>query len=647
MGTNLTYAGVTMTNVQTLEFRDKEPVRDPSDTDKWADETTIRVRTFLSTNTIGGYVPGGGGGAGIGSIGITSVPGVLPGQSPQSVENIVAGLLNQDRQSLTFTMAGVVMVQSDATTDVANGPKVTDLKITGFAAATLIVEFEVKTWQVQCPQFVPTPNMPTPGNKVLLNRWSCIDDMDERFCTTRVWQGILRVAGANFHPNDFRDMAVPPLFPGWKRKHLHFHSDPGGLVLAYSVVDQEMVGPAPPWPAAKMQFTHVETCGEGVIDESKGAGPVTGVGHCHVVMEGGRGADKRMMICRAANIIEQKLQLGASQQTFRILEVTVADYQSADTNRIEMQAKVQHCPTNNQTLQAFIANTVLGQMGLPLSLPQSDPGTGMTDPSNQGSQGSSNTNTTPQVNANSQAIAGYNPDICWALGSYGSATLTTAFAAFLQTPCGADGTHTVTGGYSNPASPSLSQPSYSQATNETPAVTYSTGAVSTTAALSTPPTYAGSGTQSIFQFYVVDSQLVKKFSRVQLPIAGLVPAGQPTTTTFTLGGAAAKRIVRITGECKNDWPRMPRDVDFTDHNGIQHSILKSKILSKARTPCPDGNSFDHSLAIEYTYALSRPPQSSESLPVGVLQWDGASNPSSNAVPSTAFIAPDDENYGIA
>ncbi len=628
MATTLTYNGVVLYNAHTLEFS-QTPQRDRSNTDQLFQRFRIRVRSLVNSAVNHVTTPMTQWTA----AGATDIPNAAVGDTAQQLECKLRASLGQDRAPLLYQMEGITMIQSDKLTDADNGPKVLGLDVVRVSPLTLQVEFTIETALVICPNFAASTGKASPLNgefPVTSNRWSCIDDLDDRFATTRTWQGLLRIStttGGSVTPHAFRFVAVPPLSSGWKREKMQFVSDPDGLSLNYVITDREMVGPAAPFPAARMHFTHTETSGVGASESKQAAVPYA-IGQCHVRLEGGRGADKRTMFGWGFQIIATKLQITEDQSTYSILELALSDTQGQDINVVEMQARVAHIPPANSSLAAnYIATMALATMGLPLTLQ-------------------------PQMDSFQKAIA-YDPNQSILLDAYGTATLATLFACQLQTPCGvshymsdqsdnADGDNT-------DAAPGDTSPSVPAVTpSEQPIITNAVGPVSES--LASPPGYSLDQQTAIYSFYQIDSIIKRDKHRVGLPISttsGSTPGPtSPTVKVCTLAMTGSIRTVRIHGERLGQWPVMLTDDDFKDGNGIMNFNLESHLNARAPILSNNGKTYYYGYDQELVYQMERPTRNGyEPLPVGALPWS-SDLPNDNKIPLSTFRTPDDPNNGL-
>lgn len=553
MATDLIYNAVTLRNVLTLDF-DQRPVRDASNTDIWWWAITLRVRavghaaSFIDSQAdIGAF----GGGA-----------------SPSNVAQVMAILrkrLGDDRGHLIYKMGGTTILDVDASRDSNNGPKVTELKFHHLSPKTVMIDFAVELAYYECA----TENMPD----VISNRWSCSDDIDEQFVTTRNWSGVLRLRRSPFKIHAFRGLVVPVLNRGFKRERMHFTSEPNGLELGYSITDREMLGEAPPSPAYKMSCTHTEAIGQAASNP---------IGDLHVRLDGAKDSDKRLMIDRCMQIAVNKLQINEnSKRKFIVQHIAIIDHIGENVNAVEVNVRVKHLDIDNFS-QSRIGAVVMAKMGQPLELPEYD-----------------------------NAVAGLK-------GPFGTATAAGLFGVYLQHPCG------------NHAMPQvLDEPIDDEEESERSEtgrteVIYSPG--NREDVLEHEPSLSDEHKDAIYEHYQVDSKMLRHENRVQLPIAKPFSllgqlSGAPTAAVVTLAQPTCKRIIRISGERAGKWPVLISPVDFVDHNGIVHSLLEYTPTFRNKELSADGFTYTHALGAEYLYAMSRCPTLAEDIPTSSLPWD--------------------------
>ena len=317
MATTLTYNGVELRNVLTREFV-QDPIRDDSNTDTIHHRFRIQVETVLNpvllalaNPRLGFLLPGGG------------------APTAAAAMQVIHRLLSQDRGELLYDFDGLPVLHVTptlsglSTADVNNGPRVFAVSMTQISPVTINILFGVECAVVVCGLASTHP--------VLNNRWSCTDDLDDNFKTTRNWRGKLRLRSAIKSPHVFRGIAMPPLPKGWRRKSMHFTSEPNSLELSYAVTDEELIGQAVPTPATSMTCTHTKSL--------KGAGAIT-EGHLSIRLDGPRGSDKKVMMERCWQIAMAKLNFTMTDSSNIVQSLDIIDHIGPHVNAVELTCSV-------------------------------------------------------------------------------------------------------------------------------------------------------------------------------------------------------------------------------------------------------------------------------------------------------------------
>ncbi len=87
--------------------------------------------------------------------------------------------------------------------------------------------------------------------------WSCTEQVDTNFFTTRTYRGELRVISPEINVMDYRVLCVPPLIPGMRRESIEYIQSTDRLTLAYTIVDKE-VFVTPPKDFTTLTIEHTE-----------------------------------------------------------------------------------------------------------------------------------------------------------------------------------------------------------------------------------------------------------------------------------------------------------------------------------------------------------------------------------------------------
>jgi len=572
--TNVFYGPITLRNVLTRSF-EQIPRNDPTDTDKFFD------RFIVSVECIANYDILGSASANLG------IDGAFSGGTAASVEVIARKVLAEHRHPFRMEMNGTVVLQSTPP-DANNGPKVLECSIIRVSPKTLHIRWTVEVCIVDCV---------SQTSPVLNNRWAVIDDLQEDFHTIRHWQGILRVSSFAYNPHMFRGMVFPVLYPGWKRKAMHFHVDGDGLELGYRITDEEMVGPAPPFPSTKMRAIHTESLTD------NGAKNVASIS---VRLDAPNGADKRYLFQLAMSLIVSKLQLTsftAGKGIYR--ELTLADHIGEDVNAVEARAVVERLPDISGQ-GASLGTLAMSTIGLPID----------------GSTFSFGPTAIP-----------YDPDFPTLAGPWGTTnSFLGLFMAALQSPC--------TGGI---AMPQIT-PNQPEDDNEGE---YGSGGLPQPVVTTGPisnffPANSLSQDQQTFMYLFCQIQNEYTFDEhsIAMPVAKAKDDNQKDDQAVVrLAGATIKRIVRVTAERLGDWPVLWKRQNFTDGAGIVNKILGFVPVAHPPELLGDGQVI-YRVSGTYRYALLKTPLPEDQfLSTGSLPWD-TTNTTNNLFPNDHFIDPE-------
>jgi hypothetical protein len=575
MGTVVTYNGVKLVNCLTKEFL-QEPQREPSNTDQEHQKFRIVVESIVNYDTFSENNP---------DLGVARAGAPVSPTSPNAPGVIVSArkFLAEDRKNFLMTIDDTTLLAATPLLDVNSGPKVIHSRITSLPAETFRFEFAIEISIVDC-----TPQSQT--FKVLNNRWSCTDDIDEMFRVTRHWQGRLRIANVALNAHMFRGMVVPRLQRGWKRKRMHFTAAPNGLELHYEIVDQELAGEAPLRPAFKMAITH---------SEAMTFGGANSVGEVSVRLEGTRRSNKIDLVKRAMQVIVAKLQLHVLKSGQGLIEhLMILDYSGDDQNIVEGRALLRRpvTATGNQTPGEALGAIVLATMGVSLE---------------------------------QLGLPNHDDSTCPNFGPH-PATLAGLFACYVQSPC-------------------IDQHGMPQVVGETPQGggddhgnedTQPTFSIENLPPLNSPKLSDQHG-QFIYNFAQAESTVFRNENTVDLPIGRARNDKSPKTTmTVRLAPPTARRRIRMAAERVGAWPMLWKPANFKDGQGIKHTLLDFS----ANCHAPQINSigdFFYNVEAEYLYSLDEVPNESTSFPVPALPWDQLSSEDAR-ITGDAFIHPEAE-----
>jgi len=509
--------------------------------------------------------------------------------------NSVVRKLMEPRKRFTMTIGGRTLFDVQPAhsklegplngRDVNNGPKpsVKVLKIIGDRSSR--VQFSIE---------LAIPNCGSTGAGYLNLRYWIADDIDGNWRTTRFYRGRLRVASKAVTPHAFRNVVMPSLVAGFRRDAISLRESDDGLELDFEIRDIEQYASAP-FPATKWRGNHM------VVS------PYDGSALCEsevrVELEGPNSVHKTRLIALAANIIEKKLHYlsrrFAREGEHRILPIYIAFNEDLAENKIDAVARIRHTGDN----YAFAVE--LASLGNFLP---------------------------PDVNAATGPggqFVYYDP--YKSPTPVPTASLAGIFLSLVQTPCAPAQMPQVQTGQ-------LQHPSYGgQALGPAISVTYGP----------LPPWPANqsqSHKKAIYTRYSAKSSVSVRGGQIALPVAATVRKGitaQRTVALVQLHQGVAHRVVEVDAERVGEWPQLPKPIDYTDENGIEHTVLDHDIDPEAPTLAGDAvtNMFRASMRIEY--AMSRPPRAGESLPVGNLPYrtpDTGASPT-NKIPYPYFEDP--------
>lgn len=619
----LIYNDIQIQNCQTLNF--EQSVRyDKSGTDKIYDEFKIKVVGYAHSIVIqsGGLEPNPPH-----SMNITTVQDESFSSAGQQ-ELAIRARLTTPRAALIFKVGadrfgagGVDLLtvnpqgktnttvslkpesQPTINYDVNNGPKPQSINVTQITGNTLFrIEFEVTCCVVACST---TGDAPKQKFGVLSNRWSCRDMIDQDFFTTRTITGELITANGSISPHEFRDWVIPRLRPGFKRQDMEFTASEDGRVLQYTFTDKEIAYSAPR-PATSWKMTHKESAYDGGLVRST----------VNIEFSGPRNVNRTQLFAIAAHVFDAKMIMSFVNDKHKryIEELTFTDEYGDGVNRVLASISVLRSGD-----QKDIFGTVSDQLGNP--------------PSDQNDIFGPNVQVPYDSNLSRGASQFDQIDLS------GPIDITGAWAAYLQTPC--DDNHGICAAAENnlprvgPCDPRLGG-----------TVPLRIRTVLPPAPFWTSPSHDA----SIYTHYHVESRLQHDHDRMQLPIAGWIgtslgggsigggTAVQATSSVFTMGLGALRRIVRVVGQRIGSPPAIPKPLESYLYlaTGGTATLLKSLINYVSPTREPGGGQV-HEVHAEYQYAIDAPPdQSSTSIPIGFNPWEEIINNTHSTIPQVQF-----------
>lgn len=461
-------------------------------------------------------------------------------------------------------------------TDINHGPKpkLRVNKILGDQA--MKVTFTVEMYVPNCDS-----SKRTPDGVVNLRYWigDDIDCTDWR--TTRTFRGRLRVSGKNVKLSHLRSMCIPPLENGFRRKNIALHESEDGLLLDFTVTDEEM------WAVAPKPATHWDG---NLSLSSPMAGGAVGEAELRVLLHGDRNTDKRDLMKLAAQIVDKKLHAIDQLVDGSAFLLYTALNESLSLNRVEMIARIKLI--GGKQGDGFTLYNLPALQNLGKFVP----------------------------------IEGYTPNKSYAPGP--TAGLQGWFTSLLQTPClpqsfpAIANTDTIimttpTTPEKNPYKPESGVPPYKNS-------------------------YSNEHLTAAYSNYALSSEMHEQSGSISLPVAYTNSAVQPASTVSAIQVARARahREIRIEAERLHKWPEIPKPVSFKDENQITHTIRKHMIAPGGTSLSADGKKDLYSTHCRLVYDLSRPPTFSEGVRAGTLPYR-VKGYTTDRLPGEFFIAPTD------
>lgn len=351
-GTTITYNGVVIEDVLTQE------ISQTIEYDSAGGVDPIYVKTIVTARVTFHLVSGAGLGLAVGT--------ELAGGVASALR-----LLAMPRRRFTMTIGGNTLIdmQAGATvpefgtqplrgpgTDMNNGPKPT-LKLdtiagTRVATGTFTVEMAV-------PLITSEGNLIATKDGVSNLRFWMQDEFDVNWFTTRTYHGRIRVANKTIIPMVKRNLVIPPLQDGFRRKSQSFTEDPNGLEMTFAITDEEVYRAAP-FPATSWSGNHrISTpYAGGAIAESE----------LTVRLEGAHDTPQTKLIQLAVAIMDQKLNffqdVANTEKKNSILLFAAIDAPLHE-NKVTLVTKIKHVGTEGSGLD--LIQTVGPEFGRDLS----------------------------------------------------------------------------------------------------------------------------------------------------------------------------------------------------------------------------------------------------------------------------------------
>jgi hypothetical protein len=518
-------------------------------------------------------------------------PADTTGESAALSHRMIRYILMQPRQAFTmkcgndtllqaFPMSTVVPVAPPSSTsqtdvDVNNGPRCTEVNISQIVANKIFrVDCEFEICKVECD----ASGRDTNSSLVLSNVWSCTDDVDRNFMTTRTIAGTARMSTSLVNPHSFRNVVIPPLQPGMRRDSMQFIATDDGLNLQYTVVDKE-VAFAPPKPATSWHMRHTES----VSRSETGIAPIVSL---DITLGGDANCDKSQLISIAAAIIDAKITPAAGNKARIILNYAIAEETSDDSNIIHATCTAKRTPDKDIAALAGIQIDKLKPIDA-ADLAKVAAIVGNYDRSL--SRGSRPGDT---------------------LETHGPVALVAAFSTFLQSPCSADHAIYQQQLTSDPGTPVTG-----------PTVTPTAYTTATIPGDQSTAWATADSSDNVYVAYQMESTYERRGMRAHCPVAqgstvGAAPptsfagsvaaASQATSVIISLAPTIVTRVIRMVGERLGRQPVFPSPADTFTDGQVNYTFLDERRMVGTPERDADGN-LTYREQREYTYAADRDP----------------------------------------
>jgi hypothetical protein len=591
MATVVYYNGVEIHNVTTRQW-DEEVVYDSSGTDLLYRRIHMRFQGLAHRNN-SGY--GGDGSWGPAYIVATGVSG---GTSTPDIFNAVRPLLLMPRQQLQVEMNGqsvlnvrgsFVGLTGHGNADMDNGPK-PRMAILAHVTGDQVFRIDFAIDCAVDANNSPVDGAPIGGGSVVTNnRWSITETTGDNFAITRSIRGHLRLARWVTNNQDFRTVIVPPLELSFKRERMDFGVSDNGLDCEYTIVDRQ-VKVAAPWPACKVDGSYTESTNDGT----------TFWGDCSVTLEGPISASVQLMMVRALQIIDTRLNIVEAKNQGNIYNYQLVAASMTESigerNVIEAHIRIQH--TKESSENGGVATLWSQSFG----------------------QGKSGTERILDLSSYSPLPGQPAPYDVWhsqepALFGYLPGTSTPRQAAFL---------YLLGCYYQDPWHPQKMNSGFADTSaigsppNPAPAVTVSENNNVTTAKATTK--LSEETQKATYTFTRLATRYLTAQCKVQLPIAATPTSDTADTSVVaSLAGPQTRREIHYDSERIGEPPEIVSSpTTYSDGDGITATLLNAwdRVLPPSLTA--DKTQTIHRIEGNRLYALNRPPKAGEKMKMGVL-----------------------------
>lgn len=568
MATTVIYNNVRIENCQTREFG-QEIVYDPSGTDVLCVRYRLAVEGYIHVQQSAAATHG------------IQAPG-LPLAEPLSFHfDRVSALLGEARKPLAVYWEGYQVLlarpaesgsaQPTVNTDVNNGPHPRGLDVVQVTPAAIKVRWSVETSVSGCAGNGLARKAP---QKIINNRWSVSETRDSDFYTTRRIAGTIRFAEGLSPKHALADAVVPGLEKGFRRESFEYEVSPNGLEASYAIVDKQ-VHHAAPWPATQMDVTHNYSTNDAL----------TWVDEVNVTLRGSPEADRRLLLQRMLQIIDQRVdalqKVQESDKQYLLENVVITEHLGAE-NVVSAIVAVKQM---NSGARIHLGNILESKLGKPLELP---PLGGVVY---------------DRTISRTPAIHGYDPQ-----GKERSPAFLFLLTCYYQDPCSPR--KEIFGQSAQPA-PAAQQKAETL-------VPYPVQVPSGTLPPGDQQQYAPQHTQAMYTFARVRTRYVTDRLRIVVPKAGQ-ESGEATKDTaemVELGAGITRRIVYYDAERLGDWPEIPDMPETYKADQVEAHLLKWTVEPRPPELSVDGRKRIYRVRAKAVYGLTRVPHTK--LAVGVL-----------------------------
>ncbi len=418
-----------------------------------------------------------------------------------------------------------------------------------------------KSAKVRMTFTLARPNCNTANtNGILSMRWWVSDIIDcSTWLTSRRYDGFLRVASRNVSPHAFRNFVLPPLVTNFKRSGIEFRESEDGLTLRFTITDDEWCT-VPPSPCTDFE-------GDFTVSSPKGNGCIW-YADINFTLKAPRNVSKQTMRSICKKILDAQIDLSNRYANDQLLIENIAFRKAlGKVNRVSCNARVMYIAGEGEI---DIFNMVKRDF-----------------------------DDHPIPGISSTAAA--NP--------FPTASLKGILLAHLQTGCSPNSM----GRIGTMTSESQAKPVRQ---DDSDTIVIDAGHIEAGDTLLDLDLQQ----QNPITHYRLTNDYRVKGGRISLPTGKASRAGEATSAVISLHRGSATRTVRIEGNRMNKQPPMPSTADFTDENGIRHSLIDWRPMPSTAVVSADGLKTLHLVDGEYTYALSRAPTSADDLPIGNVPY---------------------------